>query len=140
MSTPPPPLDPARAGEDKGPTVTASISAVAALSTLFAAARLYVRVWIMRKFQFDDYMIVISVLDECWILYGCSELRKWPTHPDAQSRTDTGSDSVHLDRLRPGDSLFRSTKARRRESSRQTAEPFTGTSNMALVNVYILPG
>jgi hypothetical protein len=56
------PLDPTRVGEDKGPRVTASISAVMALSTLFAAARLYVRIFIVRKFQFDDYMILISVV------------------------------------------------------------------------------
>ncbi|KAF2262888.1 hypothetical protein CC78DRAFT_437964, partial [Lojkania enalia] len=58
-------------GEDNGPHVTASISAVAALSTLFAAARLYVRIFIVRKFQIDDYMIVLSVI--CgWMSVGFS--------------------------------------------------------------------
>lgn len=59
-----PPLGPALAGEHKGHTVTASISVVAALSTIFAAARVYVRVRMMRKFEFDDYMIVFSVVSE----------------------------------------------------------------------------
>lgn len=56
------PLDPARVGEDNGPHGTASISAFVALSTLFAAARLYIRIFIVRKFQFEDYMIVLSVV------------------------------------------------------------------------------
>ncbi|KAI1305543.1 hypothetical protein F5Y03DRAFT_406410 [Xylaria venustula] len=62
MSEQPPPLDPARAGEDKGKTTTAAISTVAAVSTLFAVARLWVRIKIMRKFQFDDLLIVIAVI------------------------------------------------------------------------------
>ncbi|RYC65170.1 hypothetical protein CHU98_g1045 [Xylaria longipes] len=66
-----PPLDPARVGEDKGVLTTAAISTVAAISTLFAVARLWVRVKIMRKFQFDDYMIVISVICS-WMSVGFS--------------------------------------------------------------------
>ncbi|OTA56509.1 hypothetical protein K449DRAFT_162307 [Hypoxylon sp. EC38] len=71
MSAPPPPLDPARAGEDKGKATTAAISTVAAISTLFAVARLWIRVRIMRKFQFDDFMIVISVICS-WMSVGFS--------------------------------------------------------------------
>lgn len=57
-----PPLDPALAGENHSPHVIASICIVVALSTVFAAARLYVRVYMMRKFQFDDFIIVLSVV------------------------------------------------------------------------------
>ncbi|KAI1394728.1 hypothetical protein F4819DRAFT_480774 [Hypoxylon fuscum] len=71
MSAQPPPLDPSRAGEDKGRTTTTVISTVAAISTLFAVARLWVRVRIMRKFQFDDLMIVVAVI--CgWMSVGFS--------------------------------------------------------------------
>ncbi|KAI8947821.1 hypothetical protein F4801DRAFT_592320 [Xylaria longipes] len=66
-----PPLDPARVGEDRGVLTTAAITTVAAISTLFAVARLWVRVKIMRKFQFDDYMIVISVICS-WMSVGFS--------------------------------------------------------------------
>ncbi|KAI1872076.1 uncharacterized protein JN550_004279 [Neoarthrinium moseri] len=71
MATPPTPLDPIYAGENSGPHVVASIIIVASLSTLFAAARLYVRLHIVRKFQFDDYMIVLSVVCS-WMSVGFS--------------------------------------------------------------------
>ncbi|EMR67348.1 putative integral membrane protein [Eutypa lata UCREL1] len=64
MAPPPPPLDPALAGEDKGPTITGVSSAVVALSTLFVIARLWVRVRIMRKFELDDWLIVISTVSK----------------------------------------------------------------------------
>ena len=64
MAPPPPPLDPALAGEDKGPTITGVSSAVVALSTLFVIARLWVRVKIMRKFELDDWLIVISTVSK----------------------------------------------------------------------------
>jgi hypothetical protein len=60
MATPLPPLDPARAGEDKGPTIIAADSAIVAISTLFIIARLWVRVKVMRKFELDDLLVVIS--------------------------------------------------------------------------------
>ncbi|RYP75442.1 hypothetical protein DL771_002327 [Monosporascus sp. 5C6A] len=62
MASPFPPLDPARADEDKGPSVVSTITVVVAISTIVAAARLYVRGWITRKFQFDDYLILASVI------------------------------------------------------------------------------
>ncbi|KAI0377925.1 hypothetical protein F5Y04DRAFT_167928 [Hypomontagnella monticulosa] len=62
MSAQPPLLDPSRVGEDKGPMTTTVISIVAAISTLVAIARLWVRVRIMRKFQFDDMIIVVAVV------------------------------------------------------------------------------
>ncbi|KAI1259171.1 hypothetical protein F5Y18DRAFT_315762 [Xylariaceae sp. FL1019] len=46
----------------KGVTTVVVISIVAGLSTLFALARLWVRVKIMRKFAFDDFLIVVSVI------------------------------------------------------------------------------
>ncbi|KAI6087249.1 hypothetical protein F4821DRAFT_116399 [Hypoxylon rubiginosum] len=71
MPAQPPPLDPSQVGEDKGSKTTTVISIVAALSTLFAVARLWVRVRIMRQFQFDDLMIVVAVI--CgWMSVGFS--------------------------------------------------------------------
>ncbi|KAI1121652.1 hypothetical protein F5Y10DRAFT_255805 [Nemania abortiva] len=71
MSTQPPPWDSTREGEDKGSTTTAAISTVAAISTLFVFARLWVRVKIMRQFQFDDFLIVVAVISQ-WLSVGFS--------------------------------------------------------------------
>ncbi|RYC62754.1 hypothetical protein CHU98_g3445 [Xylaria longipes] len=60
MPTPPPPLDPVFAGQDRGPTAIAASSAIVAFSTLFVMARLWVRVKIMRKFELDDLFIVVA--------------------------------------------------------------------------------
>ncbi|KAI8951013.1 hypothetical protein F4801DRAFT_546928 [Xylaria longipes] len=69
MPTPPPPLDPVFAGQDRGPTAIAASSAIVAFSTLFVMARLWVRVKIMRKFELDDLFIVVA--DICaWISVG----------------------------------------------------------------------
>ncbi|KAJ0160579.1 hypothetical protein CTA2_7724 [Colletotrichum tanaceti] len=66
MSTPVPPQ---RAAENKGPTAIGIIVSVSVLSTLFTAARLFVRGKILGKVHLDDHLIVISVL--CgWINVG----------------------------------------------------------------------
>jgi uncharacterized membrane protein len=59
-----PPLDPARAGEDKGSATIAAITTISSISTLFAVARLWVRIKIKRQFQFGDLMIVTAVVSE----------------------------------------------------------------------------
>ncbi|KAI1111584.1 hypothetical protein F5Y14DRAFT_453820 [Nemania sp. NC0429] len=57
--------------EDTGVSTTAAISAIAAVSTILAAARLWVRVKIMRRFDFDDLLIVTSVIGG-WVSVGFS--------------------------------------------------------------------
>ncbi|TQN67056.1 hypothetical protein CSHISOI_08389 [Colletotrichum shisoi] len=60
---------PQRAEENKGPTTIGIVVSVSVLSTLFTAARLFVRGKILGKFHLDDYLIVASVL--CgWINVG----------------------------------------------------------------------
>ena len=54
------------ASANKGPTILATIFVVAALSTLFTAARLYVRGKILRQFHADDWLIVISLVSATW--------------------------------------------------------------------------
>ncbi|KAI0892183.1 hypothetical protein F4806DRAFT_248208 [Annulohypoxylon nitens] len=66
-----PPLDPTRVGEDKGRMTIITISTISAISTLFAVARLWVRVRIRGKFQVDDFIIAFSVI--CgWMSVGFS--------------------------------------------------------------------
>lgn len=48
--------------QDKGPAIIATIVTVTVLSTVFAAARLYVRGGIMKKLQLDDYIIIVAVV------------------------------------------------------------------------------
>ena len=65
MAAPPPPppdLDPEWAAQDRAPAVIASIVVVTALSTLFVAARLYVRGGIIKRLQPDDYIIMVSLV------------------------------------------------------------------------------
>ncbi|WYZ35502.1 hypothetical protein EsH8_X_000149 [Colletotrichum jinshuiense] len=59
MSTP---VSPGRAAENKGPAAIGIVISVSVLSTLFAAARLFVRGKILRKVHLDDYLIVASVI------------------------------------------------------------------------------
>ncbi|KAL2755541.1 hypothetical protein ACRALDRAFT_1071199 [Sodiomyces alcalophilus JCM 7366] len=47
---------------NKGPSILGSTIAVSIASTLFAAARLFVRGRILRQLHLDDYLIIISVL------------------------------------------------------------------------------
>ncbi|GJD01164.1 integral membrane protein [Colletotrichum higginsianum] len=62
-------VPPQRAGGNKGPTAIGIVISVSVLSTLFTAARLFVRGKILGKFHLDDYLIVASVL--CgWINVG----------------------------------------------------------------------
>ncbi|KAJ2897436.1 hypothetical protein MKZ38_004667 [Zalerion maritima] len=62
-------LDPEWAAEDKGPAIVGTIIAVSAITTLFAAARLYVRGWIIRRLQIDDWIIVLSIIGS-WLAVG----------------------------------------------------------------------
>lgn len=64
MAAPPPPedIDPKWAAENKSPGIVASIVTVTSLSTLFTAARLYVRGWIIKKLQLDDYIILAALV------------------------------------------------------------------------------
>ncbi|KAK6211633.1 integral membrane protein [Colletotrichum tabaci] len=55
-------VPPQRAEENKGPTAIGIVISVSVLSTLFTAARLFVRGKILGKFHLDDYLIVASVL------------------------------------------------------------------------------
>ncbi|OBR10937.1 Integral membrane protein [Colletotrichum higginsianum IMI 349063] len=62
-------VPPQRAEENKGPTAIGIVISVSVLSTLFTAARLFVRGKILGKFHLNDYLIVASVL--CgWINVG----------------------------------------------------------------------
>ncbi|KAF5484079.1 hypothetical protein CGCF413_v015133 [Colletotrichum fructicola] len=53
---------PERDAEDKGPTALGIVISVSALSTVFAAARLFVRGKILGKVHLDDYLIIASVI------------------------------------------------------------------------------
>lgn len=48
--------------EDKGPTSLGIILSVTVLSTLFAAARIFVRGKMLGKIYLDDYLIIASVV------------------------------------------------------------------------------
>lgn len=50
------------AGDDKGPGIIATICAVTVLETLFCAARIYTRGWIVGQLQLDDYLLILSVV------------------------------------------------------------------------------
>ncbi|KAK4222580.1 hypothetical protein QBC38DRAFT_427006 [Podospora fimiseda] len=66
-----PPLTEEELKANKGPKILAVISAVSAVSTLFVAARVFVRGYVMRKLQLDDY-IVIFALFFAWACVGSS--------------------------------------------------------------------
>ncbi|KAK2049471.1 integral membrane protein [Colletotrichum somersetense] len=51
-----------RAAENKGPTALGIVISMSILSTLFTAARLFVRGKILGKFHMDDYLMVASVI------------------------------------------------------------------------------
>ncbi|KAH9232500.1 hypothetical protein K456DRAFT_1750874 [Colletotrichum gloeosporioides 23] len=53
---------PERDAEDKGPTALGIVISVSALSTVFAAARLFVRGKRLGKVHLDDYLIIASVI------------------------------------------------------------------------------
>jgi hypothetical protein len=46
--------------DNKGPTILGTIAVVTALSSLFSAARIFVRGRLQGKLLLDDYLIVIS--------------------------------------------------------------------------------
>ncbi|KAK7222799.1 hypothetical protein V2G26_010802 [Clonostachys chloroleuca] len=50
------------AAENKGPWIVITCWVVTAVATLFVFARLYVRGWMMRKLQQDDYWTVIAMV------------------------------------------------------------------------------
>ncbi|KAI1840245.1 hypothetical protein JX265_013037 [Neoarthrinium moseri] len=50
------------ASENKGPSIVAAVSTVTALSTVFVAARVYTKAFIVRQLHLDDYLIVLSVV------------------------------------------------------------------------------
>jgi len=54
---------PDNAHQNKGPAVLATCITLTALSTLFVAARLYVRIRILSRVGLDDWLIVISLVD-----------------------------------------------------------------------------
>ncbi|KAK3386835.1 hypothetical protein B0H63DRAFT_468466 [Podospora didyma] len=63
--------------ENKGPSIDAVICTVVALSTLFVCARIFVRGYLMRKLQIDDYIIIVSMLC-AWTCVGISlEAVRW---------------------------------------------------------------
>lgn len=55
-------IPPEIANANKGPSILATIITVSVLSTLFTAARLWVRGKILRQFHADDWLIVVSVV------------------------------------------------------------------------------
>ncbi|KAI0835341.1 hypothetical protein F5Y06DRAFT_276695 [Hypoxylon sp. FL0890] len=55
-------LSPEIAAQDKGPSIVVVSCVVTSITTLFVAARLYVRGVIQRKLQLDDALIVISLI------------------------------------------------------------------------------
>jgi len=62
MASPPTSSDYSYLTADKGPQVLASIIAVATASTVFVAARIFVRSFIKNNVQLDDYLIVLSTV------------------------------------------------------------------------------
>lgn len=68
MSEPPPPpvplseVDPDWAAQSKTPAIIGTTVVFASLSTVFTAARLYVRGGIMKKFQLDDMFITMAAV------------------------------------------------------------------------------
>ncbi|GKT51196.1 uncharacterized protein ColSpa_11377 [Colletotrichum spaethianum] len=50
------------AAENRGPTALGIVISVSTLSTLFTAARLFVRGKILGKVHLDDFLIIASVL------------------------------------------------------------------------------
>ncbi|KAI1370405.1 hypothetical protein F4677DRAFT_465480 [Hypoxylon crocopeplum] len=64
-------LTPEITANDKGPTIVAVNCTVTSLSTLFVVARIYVRIKIVKKFQLDDWLILVSLV--CgWLIVACS--------------------------------------------------------------------
>lgn len=57
-------VSPERVADTKGPTIVVVNCVVTAISTAFVFARLYVRVGMMKKFQLDDFFIVLSLVSE----------------------------------------------------------------------------
>ncbi|KAL1959107.1 hypothetical protein VTO42DRAFT_2894 [Malbranchea cinnamomea] len=57
----PPPLPPEVAAEDKGPRILWSMWSLTIAATVFVAARLYVRVRLLKKQGLDDYLIILSM-------------------------------------------------------------------------------
>lgn len=55
-------LPPEIAAQNKGPAILATIYTVTVLSTIFTAARVFVRTKILGKLQLDDYLIILSVV------------------------------------------------------------------------------
>ncbi|KAI1135122.1 hypothetical protein F5Y05DRAFT_395687, partial [Hypoxylon sp. FL0543] len=56
------PLPPEIAAQDKGPSIVVVNCVVTSFTTLFVAARLYVRGVIQRKLQLDDAFVVVSLI------------------------------------------------------------------------------
>ncbi|KAK4099303.1 hypothetical protein N658DRAFT_167018 [Parathielavia hyrcaniae] len=80
MTSAPPPStypDDLYLAADKGPQVLASICAIAAATTLFVAARIFVQAVVKNNVQIDDYLIVLSTLF-AWACVGLSiEAVRW---------------------------------------------------------------
>jgi hypothetical protein len=48
--------------ENKGPLIVGICWAFTGLSTVFVAARIYVRGYILRKYQLDDFFTILSIV------------------------------------------------------------------------------
>lgn len=62
---------PGYADQNKGPTILATCITMTSLSTIFVAARLFVRARIMGKLHLDDYLIIAAIVRVIFLLYIC---------------------------------------------------------------------
>lgn len=60
MATAPPDTSPDYVNANKSPYIIGIICTVTGVSTLFVGARIFVRGYIMKKLQMDDYVIIFS--------------------------------------------------------------------------------
>lgn len=47
---------------DKGPSIVATICSLAAISTIFVAARVFTRAKLLHMMNLDDWLVVLSVV------------------------------------------------------------------------------
>lgn len=121
-------------GASNGTTIIAIVGSLTAVSALFVAARLYVRIKLMRNVGLDDYLIVLAMVrtpelmsalkigsanddQDLWYsqlghLQRSSRIGQRATLRHSEPRATTECDQVHHSSLLPWYTLIRDSKAR----------------------------
>lgn len=143
----------------RGVTTIAVITIVSALSTLFALARFWVHIKIKRKFAFDDFLILVSVvsspqstlvcqyaqtrsaqwLAERRVLRRRRGLGRRLARRGARDKADRRCDPIHVARLRSWHPVILPTQDRDRVSTVEALEPLPSSSLLALVHIRLQP-